>query len=338
MGVKKLSRARLFNSEKLGKNVIGDISVGIGMKDAVVSATQHREGYKVTTDIVLDFGTSKNDIKSGGILPNYPSGVSGSTLQTVQICQVTDAVFGVVTQLDAICLEAATDGTTDGTLTDFNIITSSAAQYWGGYLAAGGVPLGTDSQGTTGSLATVGYQQNLYFDNSALTDKYLYLGTGQTTEAAINKGAMSIVVATTGGYGTIREEHTVLAIRDNSAETGAIHYFSASVLTAYNGTAEDSRFNLKGASTAANIAQGIAKGINAHSSFVATPVDGSSATIYVTHANLTRYGDQTNPGWTDADDQTTPITVSNFTGSHPGNLKAGKLLLRFHGFMTPDDI
>ena len=57
---------------------------------------------------------------------------------------------------------------------------------------------------------------------------------------------------------------------------------------------------MKNADTAAEIARGIAIGINGHGSFVASPVDGSSTTINVDHAALTVFGDQTNPGWDDA--------------------------------------
>tara|TARA_R100001015_G_C4612300_1_gene167811 strand:+ start:313 stop:1320 length:1008 start_codon:yes stop_codon:yes gene_type:complete len=335
MGVKRISRGKLFNSEKLGKNVIGDIGVSDGMKDAVVSATQHREGHKVTTDIVLDFGTSKASIDSGNITVNAPCGVSSSA--NVAICQVTDSVFGIVTQLDAICLEAASDGTTSGELVDFNIITGSANQIKGNAVSSGGVPLGTDSQGATGSLSTLGYQQNLFFDNSALTDKFIFLATGNSTATQVAKGACTITV-NTDDADTIVELASKISLRTNDAATGTVVNFSASTLAAFNAAATGLRFQTKNADAAAKIARGIAIGINNHGSFVASPVDGSSATINVNHATLTVFGDQTNPGWIDAPGQTTDIVVSNFTGSAPKKIETGKLLLRFHGFIAPDDI
>ena len=78
MGVKRISRGKLFDTEKIGKNVIDDIGVGDAMRPAVVSATQHREGHKLITDIVLNFGTSKAVIDSGNITVNAPCGFAES--------------------------------------------------------------------------------------------------------------------------------------------------------------------------------------------------------------------------------------------------------------------
>ena len=334
MGVKRISRGKLFDTEKIGKNVIDDIGVGDAMRPAVVSATQHREGHKLITDIVLNFGTSKAVIDSGNITVNAPCGVSSSA--NVSICKVTDSAFGIVTQLDAICLEAATDGTTSGQLVDFNIITGSANQIKGNAVTAGGVPV-VSGQGLTGSLTTTGYQQNLSFDNQELKDKFLFLATGNSTVTSVNKGACTITV-NTDDPDTIVELASKISLRTNDAAAGTVVNFSASNFAAFNAAATGLRFQLKNADTAAKIARGIAIGINGHSSFVASPTDGSSATINVDHAALTVFGDQTNPGWIDAPGQTTDIVVSNFTGSAPKRIETGKLLLRFTGFVAPDDI
>ena len=334
MGVKRISRGKLFDTEKLGKNVLPDIGVGDAMKDAVVSATQHREGHKLITDIVLDFGTSKAAIESGNITVNAPCGVSSSA--NASICKVTDSVFGIVTQLDTICLEAASDGTTSGELVDFNIITGSANQIKGNAVSAGGVPV-VSGQGLTGSLTTLGYQQNLSFDNQELKDKFLFLATGNSTPTQVSKGACTITV-NTANTGSIVELASKISLRTNDASSGTVINFSASVLSAFDAAATGLRFQVKNADTALEIARGIAIGINNHGSFVASPTNGTSATINVAHNTLTVFGDQTNPGWIDAPGQTTDIVVSNFTGSAPKEIQSGKLLLRFTGFAAPDDI
>jgi len=332
MGVKKLSRGRLFNAEKLGKLV--DVSPSVGMKEAVVSSTQHREGYKVITDVVVDVGTSKAVIESGGITPDDPCGVSGSV---AYICQVTDAVFGIVTQLDIICIE----GLTDGTLTDYDIMSSSAGTAKMGDTSTANQNI-TGSDGTTHAknvLATPGQHTTLTFDAEGLKNQYIYLGAGQTAASAGHKGSCTITVST-ADTGSIVNLNTNISLRANDLHVGTIHHFSASTGTAFGGSAVHERFNVKNADAAVEIAQGISLGIHNHAEFTtdASSRGGSSATITVTHNNLSLFGDQTNPGWIDAPSQTTDITVGDFVSASPKQFTAGKFLLRFTGFMVPDDL
>ena len=101
MGMKKLSRKRLFSAEKAGIDV--DIDIGAAMRDALVSATQHRESNKLITDIVLDLGTSKAAILTGGSNAEKPIGAASGL---ARICKVNQAVFGIVTEVRVICLES----------------------------------------------------------------------------------------------------------------------------------------------------------------------------------------------------------------------------------------
>ena len=64
MGVKRLSRGKLLNTEKLGIDKKNDIGISDAMKPALVSATQHREGQKLITDLVYDFGASAAALKT----------------------------------------------------------------------------------------------------------------------------------------------------------------------------------------------------------------------------------------------------------------------------------
>ena len=112
-------------------------------------------------------------------------------------------------------------------------------------------------------------------------------------------------------------------------------YLSASTGTAYNGTVVDNEFHVKDADTAAKIADGIKRGIDNLSEFDAT-VNQNVVTVH--HASLTLYGNQSNPGWNDAGGQTTSITITDFSGAHPREMESGKFMLRFTGFMEPDDL
>ena len=334
MSNKRLSRGRLFGIEKQGQEV--DVSPSSLMKDAIVSATQHREGHKVVTDLVVDLGTSKANIKSGGITINDPIGPSGSTTDSVALCKVTDAVFGVVTSLEAVCLEAATDGV----FTDFAFMSSSVGTAtFGDNSTANGPITGSNAATTENSLATAGSHQFLTFDSQELKNKFIYIGAGSSVASAAPKGGCTITV-NTESTGSIVGSITTIGLRTNDAESGTIVNLSASTTNAFGSSAVAGQFNVLNASSSLDIAKGLAIGINNNSNFTASPVDGTSATITVTHTNLAaaNLGNQTNPGWRDAPGQTTDIVVSNFTGSHPNTLTSGKFLLRFTGFLEPEDL
>ena len=52
MTMRRLDRKRLFEVEKLGQTV--DVGASPLMQKCIVSATQHREGQKLITDIVYE--------------------------------------------------------------------------------------------------------------------------------------------------------------------------------------------------------------------------------------------------------------------------------------------
>ena len=56
MGSRRVSRKRLYNVEKAGISV--DLESAEGIKDCVVSATQHRQGQEIITEIALDLNPS----------------------------------------------------------------------------------------------------------------------------------------------------------------------------------------------------------------------------------------------------------------------------------------
>jgi len=338
MGVKKLSRGRLFNVEKKGKDVVVD--TGVGMEDAIVSATQHREGYKAVTDIVVDLGTSLGAIKSGGVTGKALCGVSGShpigDSQYVNICKVTDDVFGVVTSLEVVCLEKADASGYD----DFDFLSSSLGTGIFGKVDATnyGVIEGANSQQLTNSLGVLGNQQYATFNDEGLKNQFIYLGLGDnisTAQSTQLSGACTITIPADFDVANMKDGATSIGLRRNNAVAGTIVHFSASSAQSYTAPGVDKRIGFGDVNTPEKMAIGVYRGVNASSHFSASV---SGRVVTVTHAAVTINGNQSNPSMGEAPGFTSGITITDFSGSAPVQFNAGKFLLRFEGFMEPDDI
>ena len=65
---------------------------------------------------------------------------------------------------------------------------------------------------------------------------------------------------------------------------------------------------------------------------------GPGATVIVFFSQARHVSNQTNPSMGEAPGFTSGISISNFSGSAPVQFNAGKFLLRFEGFMEPDDL
>ena len=169
MGIKRLGRKNLFRAEKLGKEV--EVGIGAGMKPALVSATQHREGQKLTTDIVLDLGTSK-DVVLGHADGQLPVAISGSATLPAHICKLTADVFGYVTEIQTVCLELPDAGG----MADYDLwkATDDAGEH--GLTAAGLAQVGSNE--LDGCMAAVGTDKSLLIDDNGMVDHYLYLVNG----------------------------------------------------------------------------------------------------------------------------------------------------------------
>ena len=106
MGNRRIGRVRLHALEKLGKSLTAEeIGIGVGMQDALVRATQKRDGLIVETEIVLDLGTSKAAIDSGG--DNAAIGVAGAA---AEVFKWTLATFGRLLEIETVCVETPTTG------------------------------------------------------------------------------------------------------------------------------------------------------------------------------------------------------------------------------------
>lgn len=104
MGNRRIGRKRLFSLEKLGQKI--DLEAGAGIKDAIVSATQHRNGHELITEIAVDLGTSKAAITTCGGGTDGDRSPIGVASKAAFLTQLTEAKFGVVTEIRAVLVEA----------------------------------------------------------------------------------------------------------------------------------------------------------------------------------------------------------------------------------------
>ena len=156
MGNRRVGRKRLYQLEKQGIAV--DLESSVGIKDAIKSATQHRQGQEIITEIVIDLGVT--GILGGG----DDDGVIGKSATASAITRLTVAKFGHITEIRGVVLEAPTGGHTQ-----VNIATKSTEEV-------------QDEAATerVADLATVGQDASLDINDSSTlqtlnSEHYLFL-------------------------------------------------------------------------------------------------------------------------------------------------------------------
>ena len=102
MGNRRIGRKRLYAVEKAGKTI--DLESGAGIKNAIKSASQHRNGQELITEIAIDLGVT--DIKGGG----GNDQAMGETSKKAHITQLTIAKYGIITEIRAILTELVAGG------------------------------------------------------------------------------------------------------------------------------------------------------------------------------------------------------------------------------------
>ena len=327
MGMKKLARRRLYSAEKEGIDVSQTIGISEVMKPALVSATQHREGHKLITDIVLDLGSSAAGLKSKSLGVNDPIGNGELSSNVSYIAQVTDAVFGIVTAVDTFCLEQPSDGT----MTDFDLVLGNGDGFLGS--DAGSDALITN-HGDMG--AAVGKHCNAPYDAEDLKNKYIYIVAGQQSDqkaSAIINCASAVHGNMTNGVDTIR-----LITSDGATQVN----FVANSGGNHEDAGTDGQIKIGGMASAADLAQAISKGIHANANFT-TDTDsqnGASTTVTVTHAASTATSNHDNYLLNDDPQASNGIVVGAFTGGidDGASMTAGKFLIRFTGFVDPTSL
>lgn len=153
MGNRRLSRKRLYQVEKLGQAI--DLESGAGAAGMIKSATQHRNGQEIITEIAIDLAPSGATITSGGA-DGQASGVSS---KAAMITQLTVAKFGNITEYRVVVVEAPSISSSGVSV---NVAMGSATDESTGDAVAGH----TEINGSTG-LSTVGQDISLGLDTIA---------------------------------------------------------------------------------------------------------------------------------------------------------------------------
>ena len=317
MGIKRLGRKRLAAIEKLG--ILKNISASEAMKNAIVSATQHREGQKVVTDIVLDLGSSTAGLKTKATADGLP--VATTTSDAAYVCQVTDAVFGIVTSAEVICLEAISDGT----LTEFDVKYATGDD--GDLDTAPGTPVAIKA-----SVGALGYHQTAAYDAQELKNKYIYVTAGAIT----TQKASAVIDCTDAVVGNLADGVDTIRLIDSA---GSPVLFVAEDDRAFGATAQANKFNIGSLATTANLATSLAAAINLNAAFDAEVTESTKVTV--THAASTATSNH-QAGYLLNDDPQAlnGISIGAFTGGIDDGqaMASGKLLLRFTGFVAFDDV
>ena len=199
MTMRRLDRKRLFEAEKLGKTV--DVGTAPGMKGTIVSATQHREGHKLITDVVVDLGSSKVSVISGGDA-SADGDTIGPSSGTAFVCRLTNSGFGAVTSVETVCLEALVGSA--GALTGTNAIQLRRGTAGDGTLnAADSTP--NDIVADIGD--AIGKQTLTEFNNaSTLENEYIYFTLDSEAGTAVASATASITVGATATTGSLVDE------------------------------------------------------------------------------------------------------------------------------------
>ena len=164
MGNRRLSRKRLFQVEKAGQSI--DLESGTGIKNAIGSASQHRQGQEIITEIYVDLFPSTGAMQAGGGAGNA-IGETGAGTNYAYITQLTEAKYGIITELRMVCVEAPAAAANGD---DVDLIIDADQHDQGDALSGVAGPAQLTAKGDD---ATSDHD-----DFSTVSNKYLYLADG----------------------------------------------------------------------------------------------------------------------------------------------------------------
>lgn len=183
MGNRRVGRKRLYQLEKAGQDV--NLESGAGIKDAIVSANQHRNGLEMITEIAVDLGAAGPAIVGGGA-QDRPVGVAS---QKAMITRLTKAKYGTITEVRVVCLE---DGGQDFDVVVGSDSVNTAAAITGRaeLVTDIGNDLGEDSSALAATIIAIDSNGMQTTDN----EWYLYItnANGNSNGSAINSGKLLI--------------------------------------------------------------------------------------------------------------------------------------------------
>ena len=180
MGNRRIGRKRLYAVEKAGKTI--DLESGVGIKGAIKSATQHRNGQEIITEIAIDLAPNGVAILGGG----GDNGVIGTLTAASQITQLTAAKFGVITEIRAVLLEIpATGCTVVNVTTNVSGTEVQDANMTGDERCAALDAIGKDVSASFTAWTTLRQEG---------TAHYLYLTAGDGNASAMSAGKLVIYI------------------------------------------------------------------------------------------------------------------------------------------------
>jgi hypothetical protein len=181
MGNRRIGRKRLYGVEKKGQKI--DLESGAGISGAIKSATQHRQGQEIITEILVDLGTSQAVI-AGGSAEESAVGVGTSA---AHLTRLTAAKFGIITEIRAVCLEAPLPAAVD----TVDIWTNGSAIVADSDVGTAGTPVAGPAD-----LSAVGEDTSAAYVANNVADKYLYIAnaTGKTGGDTFTAGKLAIYI------------------------------------------------------------------------------------------------------------------------------------------------
>ena len=182
MGNRRVGRKRLYGVEKKGQKVV--LAPGDGMSAAIARTTQHRQGQEMITEILVDLGTSAGDLKAGGTSKIVGIGTSNDAY----ITQLTEAKYGIITEIRAVVLESIKDSS--DTAVDVDLITSDNSD-----LQAGNATVLCDGLSTKGTDITA-VDTDFHANMQDSTPAYLYIanGAGDSNTNSLDAGKLAIYI------------------------------------------------------------------------------------------------------------------------------------------------
>ena len=339
MTMRRLDRKRLFEVEKQGQTV--DVSPSVVMKNALVSATQHREGQKLTTDMVFDFGASGAGLLTKALGVGDVVGTSAVS----HLCTITDAVFGVVSKIETVTLEAISDGT----LTDYDLMFAGDGDLDGHASSGNDGVLGGNATNETAiqtGMGTLGKHTLTSYNAQELKNRFLYLtaggATGQKATAVVDCSA-AVAANVINGVTTLR------FTRDNNS---AVVNFKANSGVDFNDTTPAGNGNGGTLGTGNTmddkfkVTQAISLALDECTHFSTDTTSKTASTggdttdqVIVTVANVTATSNNQN-FLIDDPENLSGIVVNDFSGGIDSGvaITSGKLLIRVTGFLEPADL
>ena len=183
MGNRRIGRKRLYAVEKAGQLI--NLESGAGIAKAIKSATQHRNGQEIITEIQVDLeGPSGTDILGGGTNKSIGE-ASGKTYLT----QLTEAKFGIITEIRAVLVEAL------ATQADVDVRVGPDIEAKGEAVGGSGATVVVDGLADLGEDITNSNPLPAALQTSS-SEMYLYLtnGDSDTNAVAITGGKVLIYI------------------------------------------------------------------------------------------------------------------------------------------------